>query len=411
MMTDFDQDLKQSLTTQASRVPQSYELGRDAIVRARGIRRRRRVVGGVAFAAVLAIAVPVGLQVGDAVPRGDRQIAPATTEPAPPPEITGPTRIDMSLASLPLSDEPPLIPYIDGRTMVAGDERYEVDAKGDIRAAAVFNGGAHLYINRDNVVELVRITPQGTGQLGAAAGFPLASADLRWNAYAIDDGQRGVTLTLFDSQESTAVSSTLTKADGVDLHAVVGGTVYFRPILPNGTKLPLQSWAAGEDAPTVVPGSYAATAVSSDGRLIADLTKVTDFGTQTCSDVVDQAASGATLWTTCKNQVLGFGPDGLFAWAGPEYADGYAPVEIAILDARTGEVIRKLQGPGDIDHPVFFMAATFEDEDHLLIRAEQDGQTALVRCTVSTGECELAVPTVDGTSLEGDGSPYLLAES
>ncbi|MBA2532709.1 MAG: hypothetical protein H0V23_11500, partial [Nocardioidaceae bacterium] len=63
-MTGFDQDLKQSLATQASRVPQGSDLGRGAIVRGRGIRRRRRVVGGVAFAALVAIAVPVGLEVG-----------------------------------------------------------------------------------------------------------------------------------------------------------------------------------------------------------------------------------------------------------------------------------------------------------------------------------------------------------
>ena len=412
-MTDFDQDLKQSLATQAARVPQSSDLGRGAVVRGRSIRRRRRVVGGVAFAAVVAIAVPVGLEVGDSVSRNDGQVAPATTGPTTPTEITGPRQVQLDLTALPLADEPPQIPYVEGQTVVVGDERYNVDATDDLKAVAAFDGGAHAYVSRNGAAELVRVTPEGSEVLGAAAGTPIASADLRWNAYALGDVDkfgnvlRGITLTLFDSQDGSTSEINLPAANNVDIYALVDGTVYLRPQSSDGTELPLQSWAAGEAAPTVVSGSFAATAVSPNGDLVADLTKVTDFGTQTCSDVVD-LVSGADVWATCKNQVLGFSPDGSFAWAGPEYADGYAPVEIAILDARTGEVIRELQGPGDIDHPVFFMNASFEDEDHLLIRAEQDGQTALVRCTVPTGECESALPPVDGTS-DTTGSPYLLS--
>jgi len=405
-MTDLDQDLKQSLATQASRVPQGSDLGRGAIVRGRGIRRRRRVVGGVAFAALVAIAVPVGLEVGDSVSRNDGQVAPATTGPTTPTEITGPRQVNLDLTALPLADEPPQIPYVEGQTVVVGDERYNVDATGDLKAVAAFDGGAHLFVSRGSTAELVRVTPEGSEVLGAAAGTPIASADLRWNAYAIGDVDkfgnvlRGITLTLFDSQDGSTSEINLPAANYVDIYALVDGTVYLRPHSSDGTELPLQTWAPGQEAPSYLPTNYYASAVSDDGRVIADMTKVTDFGS--CTEV--RGSGRSSLWQTCAQSILGFSPGAVFAWAGPAYLDGYSLGDIVIIDAQTGDVIRRLPS---FDNGLDFMDATFEDADHLLIRVEQGGQTALVRCAASTGQCELAVPVADGTSELG--SPYLLS--
>ncbi len=444
MPDHFDEDLKRSLATQASRVPGTHDLGRSAITQARSIRRRRQVVGAVAAAAMVAIAVPVGLQVGDAVTRTQRQLDPATsntapsegptsatapttepeptspsptaTEPAtspspkatePPRTISGPTRIDIDFATLPAADEPPLVPYVEGRSVVIGDTRLEVDAKGEVVGAAAFDGGAHVYMS-DGTGRLVRVTDAGTEELGAAAGGPIASPDLRWNAYAIGatdkfgNVERGITLAIFDSATGSTSTVQLPAANSVRMLALVDGTVYYKPERPDGTRQPMSSWAAGEESPTVVAGSYDATALSWDGRVVAALTEVTDFGS--CTQVVDRT-SGSALMDTCDHSVLGLSPDGSFAWAGPAYLDGYSIGDLALLDTRTGEVIRRLPS---FDNGVEFMDATFEDADHLLIRAEQRDQTALVRCTVSTGDCELATPPADGTSDIG-GSPYRLA--
>lgn len=383
------------------------------------------MVSGAAFAAVLVVGVPVGLEVGDAVSRGDGQFAPATPGPqpsegptsgpsasAPEWEITGPTQVSLDLAELPTATEPPFIPYVDGRTIVMGDWSIDVPGKQRVTAVAPFLTGAHVLLNDGGSSELVSYLEGGQGEVvGAAAGVPLATADLRWNAYAVGkvdefgNNRPGLTLTVFDSQEFTFDSIELPAANYVDFYAIADGTVYFRPHAPGGGEPPLQTWTPGQDAPTTLPLELRASAVSADGQVVAEVTEVTDSGS--CSHVVE-LASGQPLWETCDHQIRGFSPDRSFAWAGPGYADGYAPARIAILDAETGTVIRKLQGPEDFDRPVFFMNATFEDEDHLLIQAEQDSQTALVRCTVSTGDCELAVPLAAGTSLE-TGSPYLLS--
>jgi len=435
MADHFDEELKRSLTTQASRVPGAHDLGRTAITRARSIRRRRRVVGGVAAAALVAIAVPVGLQVGDAVTRTGRQIAPATgdtappsvgptsepprtTEPEPtateptatePPEqsITGPTRVDIDFSTLP-TGQPPLVPYLDGRTIFVLDSSFDVAGDGSIGAFAAFDGGAHVFVSQEGIPEIVRVTADGTMRgLGHAAATLIASRDLRWNAYATGETdnfgnvKRGIRLWLYGADGSTSTLE-LPEANGVRLIAVVDGTIYFRPERPDGSRQPLLSWTRGQDSPTVVPGSYEATAMSADGRFIAALTEVTDFGS--CSQVVDRT-SGSALWETCDHTVLGFSAGGEYAWAGPAYLDGYSLGELTLLDGQTGEVIRRLPS---LDNDIDFMDATFEDADHLLIRAEQGGQTALVRCSVSAGDCELATPPAEGTSL--DGSPYLLTD-
>lgn len=429
MADHFDEDLKRSLTTQAARVPQTYDLSSSAITRARGIRRRRRVVGGVVAAAVVAVAIPVGLQVGDAVTRTERQLAPATSGTAPsegptaepslsptaspatePPEqtITGPKQVDIDFATLPAADEPPRVPYLEGQVFVIGDSRVEVDVEGDVMGGVPFDGGAHVYVSRGGTGQLVRVTDGGTEQLGVAAGGPIASTDLRWNAYAIGAADRfgnvdrGITLAIFDSSDGSTSTVELPLANYVRMVALIDGTVYYKPEPPDGTRQPLSSWSTGQDGPTVVPGSYDATALSADGQLVAYLTEITDSGT--CTQV-DDRIGGVPLFDTCDHQVRGFSPDGSYAWAVPSYSEGYSLGDLALLDVQTGEVIRRLPS---FDNGLDFMDATFEDADHLLIQAEQGGQTALVRCTVSTGECEAATPPAKGTALENP--PYSLTD-
>jgi len=80
MADRFDEELKRSLNVQASRVPTRGGLGGSAMLRARGIQRRRRVVGSAVAAGLVAIAIPIWLQVGDAASRGDGDPGPATPD-------------------------------------------------------------------------------------------------------------------------------------------------------------------------------------------------------------------------------------------------------------------------------------------------------------------------------------------
>jgi hypothetical protein len=566
MVDSFDEDLKQSLAAQASRVPGGRDLGRSAITRAHVIRRRRRVVGSAAAAALVAVAVPLGLQVGDAVSRSDGEIAPATPDPngsdsltftredgstfvvgdakvtcgglaaallgeesrssqgdpssivvtsagaklfdkrapsffifegdveslspgttitlpprptrgagarlfavdaerrneltsseegssgsiiverascdpvpeievridatlaselpgrppvhvegtlalradpaSPDPTVGGTRRINIDLNNLPAGD-PPAVPYVEDRTVVIGDTRIPVEDEREISAMAAFDGGAHVSLCGDEGCELVRVTPDGAEGLGATSSTPIASGDLRWNAYTI--GEQDITLVVYDSADGTTSSVELPDAMTARMFAVVDGTVFFRAEGRDavGFGRPLLSWSRGQDAPTVVPGEYDATAVSSDGQLVGAVTQTKD---RLCSRVVDRA-TGSALWETCDGGVLRFSPDGSYVWSVPpreipNYTGGYSSGDFMIRDGATGEVVRLLP---PWDNEVDFVAATFEDDDHLLLQAEQPGQTALVRCTVSTGECELATPVAQGVSTYNP--PYLLPET
>ncbi len=50
-----------------------------------------------------------------------------------------------------------------------------------------------------------------------------------------------------------------------------------------------------------------------------------------------------------------------------------------------------------------------ESDDTLLIQYAQEGQVAVVRCTISTGDCELATEPVDGFP-DSFPAPYVLEE-
>jgi hypothetical protein len=81
MNDPFDDELRRSLHDQADRIPRRPDFSAGAISRARGIRRRRQVAGVVAATALVAIAVPIGLRLGDMVSNGQDPITPPTTGP------------------------------------------------------------------------------------------------------------------------------------------------------------------------------------------------------------------------------------------------------------------------------------------------------------------------------------------
>ena len=89
-MSTHDEDrLARGLHERAGDVP-GAPVGLDDVKRsARGIRRRRRVAGGLVAAAVVAIAVPVGLNAAGST-SADRPVAPATTSPSGTPTRAGP---------------------------------------------------------------------------------------------------------------------------------------------------------------------------------------------------------------------------------------------------------------------------------------------------------------------------------
>ncbi|HYJ69359.1 MAG TPA: hypothetical protein VEX15_17040 [Nocardioidaceae bacterium] len=408
MNDSLDDELRRSLHHQADGIPRRPDLTRGAITRASGIRRRRRIASGVVAAVLVAIALPLGLWVGDSLSSGQ--------DPVEPPTPSGDTHVELDLRSLP-SDDLPALPYLDNRTVVGDGISVDVPGTAPIAAIAPVSDGVYVATATGSYDWLLtRYAADGQAvEIGQVLGLPVASADGRWVAYLTGQtNQNGnpvgpATLTLVDDETGDASTVTLPDADAtqVTIHAIVDGTVYFTyDEFRTGRRVPLQTWTSGDSSPQPVSGGLDATAVSPDGRLVAQFTKLVDFGS--CSAMFDRETAGV-LWRTCKYQVRGFSPDGRYVWAFPAYTEGYGPTSAAILDAETGELVRRYDSESQRRY-ITFHDAVFEDDDSLLIRAEQGDQTSLLRCEVYTGECAAAEPLTKGTADDLAGSPYLLPD-
>ena len=412
MNDSFDDDLRRSLHSQADGLPRMPDLSRGAISRAHGIRRRRRVAGIAAAAAVVAIAVPIGLRVGDVISNGSGPVDPSTHGPsAVISESAGPvSRVHIPLDLQELSEGgAPGVPYLDGRTVVG--DGFTVDVSGGVTAVAPVVDDAYVTGSWDKGWPMTRYAADGTTEdLGTVQALPVASADGHWVAYATGEtdesgNQVGPTaLTLVDDETGRSSSVEINDASFVTVHAVVDGTVYFTYDTRAGRGVPLQTWSMDDASPKQVEGDLDATAVSSDGALAGRLTSVRDFGS--CSTIV-QLTTGAQTPENCDYKYMGFSPDGTYAWAVPSDTEGYAASKLVLVDVVTGSPFRVYDSKS-MQHGISFMDATFEDDDTLLVRAEQDGGTALLRCTAEANDCELAAPLTDGTSL--GRNPYLLPD-
>jgi hypothetical protein len=105
-----------------------------------------------------------------------------------------------------------------------------------------------------------------------------------------------------------------------------------------------------------------------------------------CS-TVNELATGRSLWRTCEFQIQSFTPDGRTAIATPPYDDGWAGASVAALDTRDGTLLRQWSGAN-------FVSSLAEDDQHvlMLIDDRESMPRGVLRCTITTGACESAIP-------------------
>jgi len=429
MNDSFDDDLRRSLHKQADGLPRVPDLSKGAISRAHGIRRRRQVAGIAAAAALVAIAVPIGLRVGDVMSNGQDPIAPATTGPTLPTPTATPTEPTQSAPTTPDESDPttpgdtgpstpndpvqvsldlqglpegaaPAVPVLQGRTITGPGFQVEVPGSGFIGKFVAFDDGAYVQADDAGTTRLFRLAGNGAvDDLGEASssGFA-ASPDGRWFAYSSNEnGKRQ--LVLVDEMNDKTSTLTLPGRQQAYVVSVVDGTVYYSSDL---ALRPLYQWSAGESQATQV-ADVQANAVSPDGGLVVNFTPDPSNDDDSCGAVLD-VGSGSELWERCNLIAKSFSPDGSLVVASGEITDGYAPTSLAVLDARSGDVVRRFES--STNEPISFRNAVFEDETHLIVHAEQSGGTALVRCDVQTGDCEAAAPWTDGADTDLRGGPF-----
>ncbi|MEV6411634.1 hypothetical protein [Kribbella sp. NPDC051718] len=316
--------------------------------------------------------------------------APSTTPDKP----SGPVKITLNLAKLPRGRDPQ-VPYLIGRVVSGGAGGPEtIPGKADIQQIARVNGRVLAVVTRRLGTELLKLGPTtGTVERVPDVTTVVTSADATVAAYSStrtgsqSEALKGGTV-YSDNGGLDNQKLDLPNAWGLRVLSVVDGKVYFEYAATEGGRSQLYSWTPGAAKATQLDVT-SPTGISSDGRLVVSMGLISDSGS--CSDV-KEIATGKRLWKTCESAIEGFTPDARTAFGGDAYADGYCSGTATALDAQTGVILRQWKS-------CFFQTVP-EDDQHLLIVVDaldgggEDGygQRGIIRCTVSTGACELATP-------------------
>lgn len=387
MTNELENRIGSLLTRKADQIdsrPGKDELATNAYQKGRQMRTRRRVMSGLAGLTVLAVAVPVGLNL-----LGPNEVRVVPAESATPrPTQTLPAKqssVEIDLAKLAKGARPDIPWYADG-AIHDGDRTIPVDAPSNapVQFYSVANGyvvqvGGQVRLLDANGREVAGISQSG-GKL------PIVSGDGRRLA-----GVAGRTATVLDAATGEVLHSL--RLEGKTPPGVVGfldGTV-----LLGGTAVgqPGELWnpETGEVSPVRVGGlSKLSGRTDGKNRLVTPISG-------TCYGIFDLPA-GQRLWQLCDAVNPEFTADGKYLVAEKE---GTGPL---VMDAATGRRLLQVSGVGLMYFPVpsepagtvlFWVPERIPDGRPNLSRG------AVVRCTL-TGECEIAAegdPGRSGTAL------------
>lgn len=300
--------------------------------------------------------------------------------------LTGPTVIELEPDTY-RRGAAPSIPYVDQRTLIAGGTR--ATAKARVNAAARTSTGVlAIGSSDDGRTELQDF--DDTGRLRrrvADVATVEASTDGLFSAYATqnrDAEVKGSTITWQSHKTSQTLQVRRPNDFDVRVLYVNAGFVYFssRPSVSGDSRL--YRWKLPSSVVEQVANVKNPLTLSPQGLQLAMLSSISDQGS--CTAVVDATDTRIAYWRTCAFMVHSFSPKGRTVLAGAAYADGYGEGFAAVLDNSTGKVLRKWSGT--------VLGSAYEDEDHVLLTADDDDDKrgAIVRCSISTGDCELATP-------------------
>ncbi|MGA9747828.1 MAG: hypothetical protein WBQ50_10285 [Nocardioides sp.] len=374
-------------------------LGLDAVKgRARGIQRRRRTaVVTVAAAVVLAIGIPVGLNLGDVT--NSQEPLPANPSPAPspgpvePPAPTGPVEVDATelrpgsgpaiawligpTLMLPGQDQIDLgraytqvTPYLEGWLATGSGKTFVLDADGTVLESFPGQG---LAVSTDGSRVVTQLDATGGTDLQLRTA-PFTELPL---SATVEIGP-SVRLLGFTGPEEAAYVSTVPTGGGSEERVLV--TDFLRE-------------------PRRLEGLIGARGASEVAGLVSGQTSYNADGDGgSCWAVVD-VATGDRRWETCTWIPERYSPEGRYVVAESVFSDGIGGSALAILDAATGEEVAEFstEGLGQIVNPLW------ESDGTVLAETYQDGAWYAVRLGVD-GSVERAL----GPELTGDdiASPW-----
>ncbi|MDR7251703.1 hypothetical protein J2X46_000675 [Nocardioides sp. BE266] len=305
--------------------------------RAGRIQRRRRTVAGLAVAAVLAIAIPMGLSATGPGQRSD--VPPATQTPSPSPQVaSGTIKVDAQSAEV-IEEAPVPLLDVDGPTLITADGTY--DLPHDFSTVTPYLdgwAGVAVYDEADKsgaFMEFLGPDLQVDDAGGPTGGLVVRpdGGRIAWSEYdgtqwqvVVADptgGQEWVYTRFAPSAQDEPV---------IPLGFVSDDTVAVRATYNIGDP---KTFVAGGGQPVEVSGLVQADAASAG--VVAGITEIRPEGT--CFGVVDAAGSGDPSWTTCDRRLGPFSATGRYVVGARAESDGDGTPDITVLDAATGKEV------------------------------------------------------------------------
>ncbi len=342
--------------------------------RASGIRRRRAITAGAAIAAVLAIAVPVGLAATGPARRAD--VPPATQTP----QVSGTVRIDPR--SAPVGDGP-RVPLIDasGPTLVVGDQVLDLPKPYDqitpfrdgwIAVRQVEGVGMLEVLDASfDVIEFethdspVTVSPDGTrvawaaynGDHWSVLNNDVVGVEVERPWTTLDEG--------LDGSEAGTIG--FVSDDEVLTFQLDNRRGTISTFLADGDTIVDLPWVEQAVSASPATGMIAARATVADGR--------------SCGATFDgRTRAPQPLWTDCSRTLADFNPDGSLVAAFPEGDQGSDgnPPGLSILDASTGRALVDFAVTGASGRAVGIATQVAWEDDETLLATYIDGNQQYV---------------------------------
>ena len=355
-----------------------HPIGLDAVKgSARRMRRRRNLASGAVAAVVAAVAVPIGLTVNNGLMTAQDPVGPARSSSTPAPDPTeeptptpSPAPLDTVRGPLTTEDVPrgedPQITYLSGRRIIEPD--------GTVTPVRRVYGTVTPYADgwlasTRAADELAFLAADGTEDRVLPGSQIARNAEASQVAY-VTDAETG--------RHELVIAPTIGAESAKTRIPVPAGSRPFGFVSEDTVVLETPREAVQVVGPNArnrtLPALRHAGGANDVTGLVSGLTELTDFGS--CS-VVLEAATGEQLFETCDHTLGRFSPDGRYVLGHPAYRSGAGDGQVAILDARTGEVLVDLVNSEATQSMV--STAVWEDNSHVLAAVFEKGSWTVLR--------------------------------
>ena len=392
--------LTEELRRQARGLSDQHPLTlQDVQGRARGLRRRRHAVTGLAAAAVLAVVVPLGLAAGDYLDRSAEPVGDPVPSVERPQQLSLTTDVEEATA-------PPATPYAggdavhlpDGSTLsvpstydtlvpLGDDWLVGGDAGDGARFAAMLDDATGSETERFATLGRFAVSPDGSlaayvrPEDGAAMVLDSNGVRRQVTVTAPDTLAAQEPFTIVAVHPCNAVDACLLIAD-----LQVGGSPVAVQVDRDGTQRNSGYLKVGDRS---VDGTVAGRVTSGESGSV-------------CSSVRPPQGQG---WDTCRWELGRFSPDGRFV-VGSSLEDGRGPRTLVLLDARDGTLLREFAASDGTD--LFVRQAVWESADSVLATVWDSDHWSVLRMGVDGSLTRLPVEGVDGAG-DPDAPPVFLA--